>query len=120
MRATSALKPEAGSATSSWSAWRPLRICVSRSAIGSVTAIGSPARLRQPRDVALVRLVAQADPAEAELAEVRARPAALAAAVLLTGLELLRAPCAHDLRRLRHWLCYDSSVLSGSAAAASP
>src|SRR3712207_5740245 len=102
MRATSALKREAGSATSSWSAWRPLRICVSRSAIGSLTAIGSPAGLGQARDVALVRLLAQADAAQAELAEVRARPPAAAAAVVLACLELLRALGAHHLRRLRH------------------
>src|SRR5215210_2204747 len=84
MRATSALKVEAGITTSSWSAIRPLRTRVRRSAMGSlVTDISSPARLRQAGDVALMGGLAQADPAEAELAQVRARaPAALAAVVV--------------------------------------
>src|SRR5688572_26819113 len=98
MRATSALKREAGTSTNSWSAWSPLRMRVRRSAIGSVTVgIVLPARLRKPRDHALVRELAQADPAEPELALVRARPPAAAAAVVPAGLVLRRALLAHPL-----------------------
>jgi hypothetical protein len=60
------------------------------SATGSVS-IGLPARLRHAWDNALVREVAKADPAEAELAEHRARPAAAVAARVVAHTELLRA-----------------------------
>src|SRR6266404_4378416 len=76
---------------------------VSMSAIGSVS-IGSPARLGHARDRALMREVAQADPADAELAEHRARPAAPTAARVVAHLELLRALLLDDEARLGHAL----------------
>src|SRR5690349_21875393 len=97
IRASSILNFEAGMSTVSWSAERPLRIRVRKSAIGSVIDMLLPARLRQSGDVALVGHLAQADAAEAELAEVRTRPAAALAAVVVAGLVLGAAPLAHHL-----------------------
>src|SRR5437763_7927816 len=97
IRATSILNFEAGMSTLSWSADKPLRMRVRRSAIGSVIDMSLPARLRQARDVALVRELPQADPAQAELAEVRARAPAALAAVVVACLELRGAPLAHHL-----------------------
>src|SRR3712207_5818805 len=105
MRAISTLKREAGMSTSSRSELIPLRIRVRKSAIGSVIDIARlplPARLGEAGDVALVGHLAQADTAQAELAEVRARPAAAAAAVVLAGLVLLRPLLPHHLGSLRH------------------
>src|SRR5665648_258000 len=106
MRAISVLKCECGIVTASWSAWRPLRTRVRKSAIGSlrlkVVSRSSrlPARLGQAGHVALVGVVAQADAAEAELAHVGTRPAALAAAVVVTRLVLGWALLAHPLGSL--------------------
>src|SRR5437588_2931784 len=100
IRASSTLNRECGIATESWSAASPLRIRVRKSPIGSVIVIGVgllPARLREPGHVAIVRHLPQADPAEAELAEVGARPTAAPAAVVVPALELLRPRLAHDL-----------------------
>src|SRR5215213_11088191 len=96
-RAISSFSFEAGMSTASWSAWRPLRIRVRKSAIGSVIDIWLPAGLGQAGDVSLVGHLAQADPAEAELAEVGARAAAPLAAIVVAGLVLLLAPLAHHL-----------------------
>src|SRR5918998_927256 len=93
MRAISTLNRECGISTSSRSDVIPLRIRVRKSAIGSVIDMRPlllPARLRQSGDVTLVGHLAQADPAQAELAVVRARPAAAAAAVVLARLVLGR------------------------------
>src|SRR4051812_10265567 len=103
MRATSTLSFDDGTSTVSCAAVIPLRMRVSRSAMGSVIDIGSPARLGHAGDVAVVRELAQADPAEAELAEHRARPAAAAAAGVLAGLVLRGALLAHPLGGLRHY-----------------
>src|SRR5918999_4702657 len=103
MRAISTLKREAGMSTSSRSEEIPLRIRVRKSAIGSVIDMASlPARLRESGDVALVGHLAQADPAQAELAEVRARAAAAAATVVLACLVLLRPLLPHNLGSLGH------------------
>src|SRR5919204_2292268 len=102
MRATSVLNFEAGMSTYSKSASSPLRIRVRKSAIGSVIDIRSPARLGQSGNVTLVRHLPQADPAEAELAEVGAWASAALAAVVLPRLVFRRALLAHHLRRLRH------------------
>src|SRR5436190_6680921 len=105
MRARSVLNFEAGMSTSSWSARNPFRMRVRKSAIGSVIDMSLlPARLGESGDVSLVGHLAQADPAEAELAEVRARAAAPLAAIVVTGLVLGCAPLAHHLGRLRHLL----------------
>src|SRR5437868_456104 len=97
MRASSILRREAGISTSSKSAINPFRIRVRKSATGSVTAIACslPARLGEPGNVTLVGHLAQADPAQAELAEVRARPPAALAAVVVAGLEFRRPALAH-------------------------
>src|SRR5262245_30087383 len=68
-----------------------LRTRVSMSAMGSVIIVGclpSPARLRQTGDLAGVRQLAQAHPAEAELAEHGAGPTAATAAAVGANLEL--------------------------------
>src|SRR5947209_5320472 len=66
---------------------------VSMSAIGSVSIPApSPARLGHARDRALMGEVAQADAAEPELLEDRARAAAAVAARVVAHPELLRAP----------------------------
>src|SRR6478672_2082422 len=81
-----------------------------------IITVSSPARLGHPRHVAVVGGIAQADPAEAELAVIRARPSALAAAVVPARLEL-RGPSLPDpLRCLRHQLC----SLSGGCSASPP
>src|SRR4051794_29632591 len=102
MRATSVLNLECGMSTNSKSASSPLRMRVRRSASGSVIDMALPARLREPGNVALVRDLAQTDPAEAELAEVRARATAALAAVVVARLVLGLALLAHHLRRLCH------------------
>src|SRR5579883_225575 len=80
-----------------------LRMRVSMSAIGSVS-IGSPAALGHAGDEALVRQLAQADPAEPELAVDGARTAALLAAGVRAHLEAGRAGLLHHQRRLGHAL----------------
>src|SRR6478609_6618353 len=97
------LSRECGMATSSWNAVFALRMRVSMSAIGSVMVMtvllsrrGSlaglwrrswlPGGLGDARQLAGVRHLAQADPAQAELAVHRVRtPAALAAGVAAHG-----------------------------------
>src|ERR1051326_2455843 len=64
--------------------------------------VGLPAGLGHAGDVALVGRLAQADPAEAELAVVGARPATAAAAVVRPALELGLAPLLHLQRSLGH------------------
>src|SRR6476619_7584023 len=102
MRAISCLSLDEGISTVSWAAWMPLRIRVRKSAIGSVIDIGLPARLRHAGDVAVVGELAQADPAQAELAIDGARPAAAAAARIGPRLVLRRARHARDLGCLGH------------------
>src|SRR3954452_19697233 len=88
MRAISALKFDAGISTASRSACRPLRMRVRKSATGSVIDMALPARLRHAGDHALVLDLADADPAEAELPQVRARATAPLAAVVVACLVL--------------------------------
>src|SRR3954462_11635953 len=103
MRAISTLSLDAGMSTVSWAAWIPLRMRVRKSAMGSVMDMrGLPAALRHPRDVAVVGELAQADPADAELAVNTARAPALAAPGVLTGLVLAAARLAHALGGLGH------------------
>src|SRR5436305_319920 len=118
MRAISTLSLDAGMSTVSWAAWIPLRIRVRKSAMGSVIDMRLPAALGHPGDVAVVGELAQADPADAELAIHRARPAALAAPGVLTGLVLASACLAHALRRLCHQASSSSVWLGcGSSSA---
>src|SRR4051794_17966953 len=102
MRATSTLSFEDGTSTVSWAAVMPLRMRVRKSAMGSVIDMRSPARLRHAGDVAVVRELAQADPAQAELAVHGARAATAAAPRVLAGLVLGGALLAHPLGGLRH------------------
>src|SRR3954454_24720451 len=88
MRASSFLSFEEGIGTISFDACAPLRTRVRKSAMGSVIDMRSPRALRHPGDVAVVGELAQADPADAELAIHGARPAALAAPGVLAGLVL--------------------------------
>src|SRR5882724_3378756 len=103
IRASSVLNFDAGMSTNSKSASSPLRMRVRKSATGSVIDIARlPARLGQSGNVALVRHLAQADPAQAELAEVGTGAAAPLAAVVAPRLVLRRAPLAHNLGSLCH------------------
>src|SRR5918911_1616882 len=103
MRAISSLRREVGISVRSCSALFALRMRVSMSAIGSVSiACASPAALGHAGDHALVRELAQADPAEAELLEDRARAAAAVAARVLAHAELLRALLLDDEGLLGH------------------
>src|SRR2546430_10169170 len=89
MRAMPSFRREVGISVVSCSALLALRMRASMSATGSVS-IGSPAALCHARDHALVREVPQADPAEAELAEDRARTPAAVAPRIVAHAELLR------------------------------
>src|ERR687885_3042978 len=102
MRAISRLRPLDGISTVSWAAMIALRMRVRKSATGSVIDMRSPARLRHAGDEPLVGQLAQADPAQAELAVDRARaPAPTAAGV--AARRVLGAPLlADDLGLLRH------------------
>jgi hypothetical protein len=74
-----------------------LRMRVRKSAVGSVNDMGLPTALGHPWDEALVGELAQADPADAELAVDGASAAATATARVSAGLVLGRAPLAHSL-----------------------
>src|SRR3954462_8948231 len=102
MRAISAFRFEAGISTSSRSACSPLRTRVRKSATGSVIDMALPARLRHAGDHPLVLDLADADPAQAELAEIRARATAPLAAVVVACLVLGSALLADLLGSLCH------------------
>src|SRR5947209_5049409 len=102
MRAISSLILEVGRLVDSCIALLALRMRASMSAIGSVIIAASPTRLRHARDHALVRELPQADPAQPELAEHRARTAAAVAARVATRLELRRPLLLDHERFLRH------------------
>src|ERR1039458_3394191 len=123
MRAISVFSLEAGTSTLGWRARMALRTRVSMSAIGSLVIPAlqlflwlSPARLRDAGDFPVQCQLAEAQPADAELAQKRARPSAAPAAVavlavllrLLAGLDVLQHFGALDLapqmknRRDRH------------------
>src|SRR3954463_6598868 len=104
MRAMSRLRLLAGMTTGSGAAWIPLRIRVRKSAMGSVMLMRSPARLRHAGDEALMGELAQADPADAELAIHGARPAAAAAARMGPRPVLRRAAHTDDLGLFCHGL----------------
>src|SRR5579862_2376909 len=111
---------ELGIVAWSCSALLALRMRVSMSAIGSVSTVSLlPARLRHAGNRALMGELAQADPAEAELAEDRARPAAPVAARVVPHLELLGSPLLHDERGLRHYCSLLSLSANGRPSACS-
>src|SRR6188472_1781026 len=111
MRAISSFRREVGISAVSCIALLALRIRVSMSAIGSVSISSLlPTALGHAGDGAVVRELAQADPAEAELLEHRARAAALVAARVVAHLELRAALLLDDERRLGHALLIPSFV----------
>src|SRR3954470_2056881 len=124
MRVISRLSFDAGTSTTSCCAWIALRIRVRKSAMGSVMdmrRLPLPARLGHAGDVAVVRELAQADAAHAELAVHGARAPAAAAAAVLARLVLGSALLADDLRGLGHGLALllgRSAVHVGVALAA--
>src|SRR6478736_9457711 len=103
MRAISIFSLEAGISAFSCSALLALRMRVSMSATGSVSILGLlPGALRHAGDDALMGELPQADPAEPELAEHGARPAAAVAAGVVAHLELRRPRGLYPQRLLRH------------------
>src|SRR5690242_13130840 len=101
-RAIASFVRDHGTSTRSLRAWLPLRMRVKRSAIGSVIDIASPTRLDETGDLPLARQIAQAEPAHAELAVERPRPAAQRTAVVLPDAELLTARRFHSETGLGH------------------
>src|SRR3954454_6579824 len=96
---------EVGISNFSCSALLALRRRASMSAIGSVsTSSLLPAGLGHTGNRALMRELAQADAAQAELAEHRAWPAAPVAARIVADAVLLRPLLLDDERCLRHLL----------------
>src|SRR5262245_48561892 len=105
MRATASFNFDEGITTSSWNAVFALRSRVSMSAIGSVIVTvtpPSPRRLRHAGDLPCVRHVAQADPAQAEVAVHGPRAPTAAAARVGAHLELGRPLLLVDQSLLRH------------------
>src|SRR6476619_2531444 len=108
MRAISSFILEVGIDAESCSARFAFRILESMSSIGSVsTGDLLPARLRHSRNCALVRELAQADPAEAELAIDGARATAPVAARVGPG-AVLGLPLLLDDERLLGHLAFPS------------
>src|SRR3954453_3118218 len=117
MRAISRLSLLDGMTTVSCAAWIPLRMRVRKSAMGSVIDMRSPARLRHAGDEALVRQLAQADPAQAELPVDGARTTAAPAPRVGPGRVLRRAGLPDDLALLCHGsLCSLRYAATGSSA----
>src|SRR5919199_4772163 len=100
MRAISSFRRDVGIVVVACSALLALRMRASMSATGSVIISRSPTRLRHAGDHALVRELAEADPAEAELAEHRARAAAAVAARVVAHAVALRSGLLRDQRLL--------------------
>src|SRR3954447_1835194 len=91
MRAISAFSLEAGTSTFGWRAWIALRTRVSMSAIGSLVIVlllqFLPASLGHTRNLAIQRELAEAEAANSELAQERARPSAAPATVPVAALQ---------------------------------
>ena len=103
MRAICALRREVGISVRSCIALLALRIRVSMSAIGSVSILrSSPRALRHAGDDALVGEIAQADPADPELAIHGTRAPTACATAVLAHLEALRPGRLSDHGLLRH------------------
>src|SRR3954452_5004509 len=110
MRAIWTFSLELGISAVSCSALLAFRMRVSMSATGSVSISSLlPGALRHAGDHALMGELPQADPAEPELLEDRARAATPVAARVLPRLEPLRPGRFRDHRLLRH---YSASLLS--------
>src|SRR5262245_36597971 len=101
--ATRTFSLDEGMSTFSCSARLPLRMRVSRSAMGSLLIGGSsPARLHDARHLALEGQLPEAEPAQLELPEVAPRTAAQLAAVIAARRKLRRPLGLHDERDLGH------------------
>src|ERR1035438_5178380 len=92
MRAISAFSLDAGTSTFGWRAWIALRTRVSMSAIGSLVIVlllhFLPASLGHTRNLAIEGELAEAEAANSELAQERARPSTTPAPVPVAGREL--------------------------------
>src|SRR3954463_9388054 len=96
---------DVGISTVSCSALLALRMRVSMSAIGSVSiSVLLPTALGHAGDRALMRELAQADPAKAEFLEDGARAPTAPAARVVADLEALRPRLLDTKRLLRHAL----------------
>src|SRR4051812_44782699 len=104
MAARASFSFDDGILISSWYATLPLRMRVSMSAIGSVI-MASPTRLRHAGNLAGVHHLAEADPAQAELAVDGARAAAALATGVRPHLELRLALLLLDESLLGHYCC---------------
>src|SRR4051794_31094992 len=102
MRAISRLSLLDGISTSSLAAMMPLRMRVRKSAIGSVIDMRLPTRLRHAGDHAVVRQLAQAQTADAELAIDGPRTPTATAARVRARLVLGRALGSDDLGCFSH------------------
>src|SRR5262245_43856814 len=98
------LSLEDGMSTFSCSARLALRMRVSRSAMGSLLMVASPARLHHARDLALEGQLPEAEAAHLELAQVTPRPPTQLAAGVGPRGKLRRPLGLHDERRLGHSL----------------
>src|SRR3954453_13767894 len=104
-RAISTFIFDEGIFTDSCNALFALRMRLSMSAMGSVSISSLlPARLCHARNYALVRQLAQADPAEAELLEHGPRTPAAIAPRVVPHLELLLLLLLYNERLPRHLL----------------
>src|SRR5688572_1424472 len=114
MRAISSFRREVGISARSCRARFALRIRVSMSAIGSVSMARSPTAFRHSRNGAFVCELAEANPAEAELAVDRAGASAAVAAGVLPH-RVARLPCGlRDERLLCHLYVPLSSPANGN------
>src|SRR6186713_1950542 len=103
MRAISRFVRDAGTTTSVWRAREAFRTRVSMSAIGSEMFIGFlPARLGDAGQLAQERTLPEADAAEREASDERARSTADVTAVIRAHLELRSALRLGDHRLLGH------------------
>src|SRR5882757_710587 len=120
-RAISTFILEVGISTFSCSALLALRMRESMSAIGSVSMSSLlPAGLRHARDRALVRELAQADAAKAELFEHGTRTTTAVTPRVVAHPVLLRTLLLDDERCLRHyWSLLSPSPLNGRPMASS-
>src|SRR3954466_10938475 len=119
MRAISRLSRLEGISTVSCAAMMPLRIRVRKSAMGSVIDMRLPTRLRHAGDEAVVRQLAKAQAAQAELAVDRARATATPTTRLRARRVLRRPVRGDDLGCLCHSRSSLLVVLGGDGVAGS-
>src|SRR5581483_1691855 len=101
-RAISCLRRDHGMSTLALRAFVPFRMRVSMSAIGSVSMARSPARLREPGDLAAAREPSETEPAHPEAPVEGARTPAQRATIVSPHLELRWPRGLHHQTSLRH------------------